>query len=190
MDTPQASTGLPTTPDSEPASDDIAAAVPDEFDCTQDRHDWSSRGSEGDRWLECWLCGVTVDDPDYPNVAEVRTPQPVKPPCRSVGPSGQPCVRLRNHTPQWHTGVTPDGVTENWTAGVNAPAVVYVRVPGPQRIPGGCRSCGSTKRRTRGGSSDERNPGVCARCLDADRYKGGPQSEADFLTWGNPRNGW
>lgn len=172
-----------------------------EFDCARERHDWSKRGSTGDRWLECWLCGVTIDDPEYPNTpasalppgspAAQQAPETAqKPPCRSVGPSGQSCARLRNHKPQWHTGVSSDGVPENWTAGVNSPPVPYVRVPGPKRIPGGCIKCGSTKRRTRGGTSDERHPGVCARCLDEDRFKDGPQSEADFLTWGNPRNGW
>lgn len=113
-----------------------------------------------------------------------------KPPCRSVGPSGQPCARLRNHKPQWHTGASAGGVQENWTAGVNTSAVVYVKVPGPKPIKGGCVRCGSTKRKTPAGAAAEQNPGVCARCLDGPVSHAGPQSEADFRSWGRASNGW
>lgn len=113
-----------------------------------------------------------------------------KPPCRSVGPSQQPCSRRRGHLPQWHSGATADGVQENWTAGVNTPAVVYVKVPGPKPIKGGCVRCGSTKRKDPGGSAAERNPGICSQCLQGPPSHDGPQSEADFQSWGRANNGW
>ena len=85
------------------------------------------------------------------------TPEPAqgteKPPCRSVGPDGQPCAKKRGHLPMWHS----HGEAK-WTDGVNVPAKVYVK-----------------RTYTKPRKSEGRQQ---------------PESEADFLSWGNRRNGW
>ena len=43
----------------------------DNLDLDGCRHDWSDRGTPGDRWQECFLCGATRDTTNYAVRSEV-----------------------------------------------------------------------------------------------------------------------